>query len=239
MRRVILLLLVLCSSSAAFSQVAGTIAPVPPVIMPYYGPSISVVDHNGNLLVFDVTYSYTAPAANTTILRLVPASKTRLTVIRSNGQPDKPVEFEGAFQVLGAGWYAVYAVSNTYTLSSGGGGTSGGSVVGAIGGGSGVLNNAGTMISFTTRRKLIAISTDPTVHVPDPLNVPLRSEVKLTSSPDGLAPDTISFVDPQLNPLILAPTGQTAAPLNLRYAQIITWDGKSPAFAKTDPVPLP
>jgi hypothetical protein len=200
---VVLLLLVLLSASMAHAQVTGGAA------FPVYGPSMSVIDHNGNLLIFDVNYTYpTTPPGPPRILSRIPTSKTRLTVVRIKGPKDAPKEFEGNIQVLGAGYYAVYVILSSYTAAP-----------------------------FTTKRQLMAINVDSAAQ-PVPLDVPLRAEVKLLAATDVQHLDTLSFVDPPSNPMILAPMGATpTAPAIQRFARLVTCDGN--AFSPTDPVPLP
>ena len=63
MRRLIVMLIVLCTGSVVHAQVGGGVPmPLPGVApVPFDGPSTSVIDHNGNLLVFDGLYSYPTP----------------------------------------------------------------------------------------------------------------------------------------------------------------------------------
>src|SRR5262245_46560028 len=76
--------------------------------------SNSVIDSNGNLLIFDVFYSYPtllppSPSADPARPTYTPALKTRVTVITADGRSKKSFEFDGSFQVTGVGRRAVYA----------------------------------------------------------------------------------------------------------------------------------
>src|SRR5215475_2201145 len=116
MRRLFVMLIVLCMGSVVYAQVGGGVpAPFPGVApVPFYGPSTSVIDRNGNLLVFDALYSYPTPMpAQPVILQPTPA-KTRVTVITTDGTAKPPVEYDVSFQGVGAGWYAVYAIVSAY-----------------------------------------------------------------------------------------------------------------------------
>ncbi len=219
----VFLLLVLLGASIAHAQVAGggTVMPMPiPPIgpVPVYGPSMSIIDHNGNLLIFDVNYAYPTPPPGTPrILTRIPTSKTRLTVVSHNGHKDAPKEFEGAIQVLGAGYYAVYVILSSYTINSASGSTA--------------------AVTITTKRQLMAINVDSTTQ-PAPLDAPIRADIRLSAAVDAQHLDTLSFVDPPSNPMILAPAGVTpTSPAIQRFARLITCDGK--AFNSTEPIPLP
>jgi hypothetical protein len=122
----------------------------------------------------------------------------------------KSFEYDGALQVVGIGWHAVYAILNTYTASTTPTSTT---------------DDATFVLPvFSVNRRLVALaaaagtlpSTLPSI------NVPMRSDVKLSASLTNTAPDTLSFVDTASNPLILTP-GPPAAPIALRFAQIITY----------------
>lgn len=228
MQRAILVILIVFTATAAHAQIVGglpprrlpTIAPVP-----FFWPSMSVIDSSGNLLIFDVNYKYPVPLpGQPTILSRIPAAKTRLTVVRNNGQKDAPKEFDGAMQIVGAGFYSVYVVTSSYSA----------------------ITSGGTAIGFTTKRQLVAINVESSTQ-PAPIDVPPRADVRLAAATDAQHLDTLSFVDPPSNPLILTPTvppgsmgpgtAPTVAPIALRFARLITCDGKS--FNATDPVPIP
>ena len=61
------------------TPVAAGLAPIP------YGFSNSVIDHNGRLLLFSVTYEYpTLTPGQATPVRFPPTVKTRVTIIDGN-----------------------------------------------------------------------------------------------------------------------------------------------------------
>ena len=143
-----------------------------------------------------------------------PAVQTSVTVIAADGTVKPPVQYPGAFQVIGAGWYAVYATINSFT--------------------------AGPTTMAQTRRLVafnviagVPLSPLPTV------DVPLRAEIKVSAARDNTAPDIISFVDPMSDPRILAPTtGTPTAPIARRFAQVVKYTGGT-SFAVGTPIPLP
>src|SRR5215813_5890395 len=99
MRRLVVMLIVLSTGSVVYAQVAGSVFPVPVPVspVPVFGSSTSVIDHNGNLFVFDIPYSYPTPMTGQ------PMIQTRVTVIAADGTVKPPVQYAGAFQVVGAG----------------------------------------------------------------------------------------------------------------------------------------
>jgi len=200
MRRSVLILIVLSITSLAHAQTRGGLAPVP-----FYGSSTSVIDHNGNLVVFDLVYSYPTPMASA-----FSTVKTRVTVIAPDGTVKPAVEYPStSFQVVGAGWYAVYAIFYTYPSGS-------------------TANPTRRLVAFNIVAG-VPLSPLPTI------DAPMRANVELSSARDGTVPDLISFVDPLTDPRILAPT---AGPAVLRYAQIIKYAGGS-NFAAGARIPLP
>ena len=221
MRFSILLLIVLSAPRAAYAQLSGTlgsyspatpgqfgIAPVP------YGPSTSVIDHNGNVLVFDVQYSYVPPPAGAPASRPQLKTTTRLTVITPGGTALPPIQYDGAYQVIGAGWHAVYAITNTYLT--------------------------GPTVSFAPARTLVAFNVTAGVPLsPLPtLEVPIRADVKLSAARDAGSPDLISFVDVALSPLLFAPGTGPTIPAIQRFARIVKYSGAA-TFSAGTPIPLP
>jgi hypothetical protein len=208
MRRLVLILIVLSVASAAHAQViSSTLSGLIPA--PFYGANNSVIDHNGNLLVFDVLYSSSmliGPVAASTM-------KTRVTVVSPDGTAQPPVEYPGTVQVIGAGWYAVYAILYTYP---------------------------GASAASTTTRSLVAfnvIDGVPLSPLPS-IPAPTQAAVELSPARDNTAPDLISFVDPRSNSLILTPMAGATAPITPRYAQIIKYAGGA-SFVPGPRVPLP
>jgi hypothetical protein len=214
MRRLIVMLIVLWTASVgyAYAQVNAPVPSVPiPIPLPpvsFFSSSTSVIDHNGNLLVFDIQYSYT------TSMPAQPVIQTSVTVIGADGTVKPPVQYPGAFQVIGAGSYAIYATINSFT--------------------------AGPTTIAPTRR-LVAfniVAGVPLSPLPG-VDAPLRAEIKVSAARDNTAPDIISFVDPMSDPRILAPTaGMPTAPIARRFAQIVKYTGGT-NFAVGTPIPLP
>src|SRR5262249_52667543 len=145
------------------------------------------------------------------ILQPTPA-KTRVTVITTDGTAMPPVEYDGAFQVVGAGWYAVYTIMNAYVAGQ---------------------------TAVAPSRRLVAFNVVAGVPLsPLPaIDVPLRAEVQLSAARDSSGSDIISFVDPLSGPLILAPTAGTA-PIPRRFAQIVKY-AVGANFVAGTPIPLP
>jgi hypothetical protein len=210
MRGFVLMLIVLSTWSVAYAQLPAPVPlpvpiPLPPV---FFSSSSSVIDHNGNLLVFDIKYTYP------TAMRGQPVVQTHVTVIAADGTVKPPVQYEGAVQVIGAGWYAVYAAINSYTAGP-------------------------TNIALT--RRLLAFNVVAGVPLsPLPaVDAPLRAEIKLSAARDNTGPDIISFVDPMTDPRILVPTaGTPTAPTTRRFAQIVKYAGGAD-FAVGTQIPLP
>ena len=210
MRRLVVMLVVLFTGGAAYAQVTGSVFPVPSPLplVPFFGSSTSVIDHNGNLLVFDIQYSYT----NSTPSQ--PVVQTSVTVITADGTVKPAVQYPGAFQVIGAGWYAVYATTSAFTAGP---------------------------TTITPTRRLVAFSVAAGVPLsPLPgVDAPFRAEIKVSAARDNTAPDIISFVDPLSDPRILAPTvGTPTAPVARRFAQIVKYAGGA-NFSVGAQIPLP
>src|SRR5437867_4944052 len=90
--------------------VGGTAVVVPPIAPIPYGFSNSVIDHNGKLWILDVTYEYfVLPNGFRSLTRT-----TRVTVIESDASGKRQSQYSGAFQVVGVGRRAVYAVVTDY-----------------------------------------------------------------------------------------------------------------------------
>ena len=215
MRRLVVMLIVLCMSSVVYAQVGGGVpAPFPGVApVPFYGPSTSVIDRNGNLLVFDALYSYPTPMPAQPVILQSTAAKTRVTVITTDGTAKPPVEYDGAFQVVGVGWYAVYAIVNAYVAEPT------------------AVPPTRRLVAFNVVVAGVPLSPLPAIYVP------LRAEVQLSAARDSSGSDIISFVDPLSDPLTLAPPAGTA-PIARRFAQIVKYAGGANFVAGT-PIPLP
>ena len=210
MRRLVVMLVVLWIGSGSYSYAqlpspAPVPIPLPPVS--FFSSTTSVIDHNGNLLVFDIQYSYA------TLMPVQTVIQTSVTVITADGTVKPPVQYPGALQVVGAGWYGVYAALNAYTVGP---------------------------TPITPARRLVAfnvVAGVPLSPLPS-VDAPLRAEIKLSPAKDNTASDIISFVDPSADPRILVPTaGTPTAPIARRFAQIVKYDGKA-NFAVGTPIPL-
>ena len=90
-----------------------------PRSLPYYGLSTSAIDHNGDLLVFDVIYSSpVAMPGQPPNLRTSTSAKTRVTVITGDGKKMNPVEYDGGCELL------LFSVSRFKLMSLDNSGTS-------------------------------------------------------------------------------------------------------------------
>ncbi len=187
-----------------------TIAPIP------YGFSNSVIDHNGRLWIVDVTYEFPTPLANG--VRPIPTRTTHVTVIESDASTKRTSQFNGTFQVVGVGRYAVYAVITDYPMFT-------------------TLAQP-AQPSMLPARSLVALG--PAFPTLPSVAVPLQAEVKVSAVGDDGAPDTIAFVDMTPSPILLDPTSVTPTatiPTRLRTVEIFQSDGKS--FTRRTPSPIP
>ena len=217
------LIVCLVAGSAAYAQVMQTEDSAAGAAF-YSLPSTSVIDHNGNLLVFDTVNLALAPLPRRPGILPIPAAiKTRLTVIPSTGGKMPPVELDGLYQVLGVGRYAVYLIANTYTVN-------------------GIDGSTGSRpIAVSLNRRLVAINLIAGIPLrPLPVvDIPSRAEVKLSAPGDIGVADAIAFVEGAISPLILlAPTAAPAAPVISRYAQLLKYSGGA-AFDVGPKIPLP
>ena len=188
-----------------------TIAPIP------YGFSNSVIDHNGRFWIMDITYEFPPPLANG--VRPIPTRTTRVTVIESDASTKRTAQFNGTFQVVGVGRYAVYAVITDYPTFT---------------------TLAQPIQPSMLTRSLVALG--PAFPTLPPVAVPLQAEVKVSAVGDDGAPDIIAFVDMTPTPIILSPTGATPTftiPTRLRTVQMFQSDGKSFTPLTPSPIPIP
>jgi hypothetical protein len=222
-----LMVCVFCLSTVmAMAQL--TVAPTPVPVPLSYGFSNSVIDHNGRVLVFDAIYSYppildVQPVA----VRFTPTVTTHVTVIESNASSNKDARYDGMFQVVGVGRYAVYAIITNYTVA-------GNSFQGAA----------------STTRQLVALGASfPTLPSVD---IPLGDTVKVSAVGDDGAPDEIAVVPNVVRPLMAGSSAGSAGsagtiaivhplpptPPQQRTVQMYTFDGKSTSFTALPPVTL-
>jgi len=200
--------------------VGGTAVVVPPIAPIPYGFSNSVIDHNGRLWIVDVTYEY--PPALPNGFRPPLTRTTRVTVIEGDATTKRTAQFSGAFQIVGVGRQAVYAIVSDYaTFPS--------------------APSAQPVIpAMLTGRWLVPLG--PSFPNFPSLEVPSQAEVKVSAVGDDGAPDTIAFVDIPSSPRILEPTGvviPTAIPTRLRTVQMFQSDGKSFTPLTLSPIPIP
>ena len=216
MRCIAVVLFVSFAAIAAGAQVAepGGVATVAPV---FYGFRNSVIDHNGKVLIFDASYSYPPLLDGPAIpIRFPPIVTTHVTVIASDASGKQDAQYEGTFQVVGVGRYAVYAIITTYPLSA----TSG-------------------QASTSVTRQLVAIG--PKFPELPSIDVSFQSDVKISAIGDGKDSDTIALVDSVITPLLGAATGTVEplppTPVKPRTVQMYRSDGMS--FTPLPPVALP
>ncbi len=228
-------LLILGAAGALYAQVPvpGTVMPVP--LPQPYGYSNTVIDRDGNLLVFDVITSYspapltppsTVPLAGSStavaVVRTVPpgvlSMKTRITVGSGDGTRTftRTSEFDGSFQVVGAGAHAVYAIVTSYV-------------------------QAATSVTATNRLVALTVIAGVLPSTLPSVDVPLRADVKLSPANDIRLQDVLSIVDAPI-PMILMPVTPGAprpvAPVAQRRMQFVRYSGAG-TFEVTDPVQLP
>jgi hypothetical protein len=213
--RCIAVVLIVCSVTiTALAQVgAPTIAPA------FYGFRNSVIDHNGRVLVFDSSYTYPAIRAGVDAMpvRFPPTVTTRLTVIESNAAIKNDAQYEGTFQVVGVGRYAVYAIITTYPSIA-----------------------ASPLAPVSVSRQLVAIGPSSFPTLPS-IDIPLQSDVKVSAVGDDGEPDTIAVVDNVVTPLLGVATGTVQPlpppPVQARIVQI--YRSKGDSFNGPAIVPLP
>jgi len=111
MKRFGLFVLLFSITSAAFGQVSSgvSIAPVA------FGFSNSVVDLNGNVLIFDESFPLAVPGGAAAPTFLPP--QTHVIVVAPDGTVTGNY-YPGSFQILGVGQNGVYASVNTFTFAT-------------------------------------------------------------------------------------------------------------------------
>jgi hypothetical protein len=212
MRWFAIVLTIIFSAIAVMGQGVGQMAPV------FYGFSNSVIDHNGRLLIFDASYLYPSPPVKTVQPMPVwfpPTVRTRVTVIDSDASNKRDAQYDGTFQVIGAGRYAVYAIITNYAV---------------------VATPVQSPTSMT--RQLVALG--PLFPTLPSVDVPLQTDVKMSAVGDNGELDTITLVDHVVRPLMGASTGTVLPvppiPAEPRTVQMFRSDGKS--FKALPPVAL-
>lgn len=144
-------------------------------------------------------------------------------------------DYDGSFQVIGVGRYAVYAISSTYSM-----------VTSSTTSNTVTATASATTIAFVASRHLVALNANggvlPQAQLLPSLEVPSRAEVKVSSVGDDGLPDVIAFVDSVATPLIFPPIGTTAVPLMpVAPRTVRLWSFKGSAFQQinTTPITLP
>src|ERR1051325_3417804 len=108
MTRMVLLIGFLLIAIAANAQII-TVPFMPPGMATTFAPTFSnsVIDHNGNVLIFDSSQFY-IPYPDQPRVLAVPSTKTHLTVITADGQSKKAFDYDGSVQVIAVGRRGVY-----------------------------------------------------------------------------------------------------------------------------------
>ena len=213
MRWSAVLLIVFLSAAVGFAQIAQPIS---------YGFSSSVIDHNGRVLVFDGSYLYTLPPVKDVVqpvaipIAYPPTVRTQVTIIEADASSKQSAEYEGSFQIVGVGRYAVYAIVTNYSAA-----TSSGQAP-------------------TSTRQLVALG--PVFPTLPSIDVPWGTDVKISAVGDDSAPDTIAFLPGVITPLAVSSTG-TVLPVpptpNLqRKVQIYRYNGGN-SFSGPSTVTIP
>jgi hypothetical protein len=186
-----------------FSAIAA-IAQIAPIS---YGFSSSSIDHNGRVLIFEGTYLYPPmPPVQPLAVRFPPKVTTQVSVIESDASSKADSQYDGIFQVVGVGRYAVYAIVTDYSI--------------------GVTTPQG---STSVTRRLVALG--PLFPALPSVDVPLQADVKVSAVGDDGAPDTIAFIGNVPTPVIATATGTMgplpSIPTQPRIVQMLRSDGKS------------
>lgn len=212
MRWSAVLLTVFLSAAVGFAQIAQPIT---------YGFSNSVIDHNGRVLVFDGSYLYTPPPVKDVVqpvaipIAFPPTVRTQVTIIEADASSKQSAEYDGNFQIVGVGRYAVYAIVTNYSAAASSG------------------------QAPTSTRQLVALGAAfPTL---PSIDVPSGTDVKISAVGDDGALDTIAFMPIVITPLAIGSTGIVLpvppTPTLQRTVQMYRSDGKS--FTTLPPVTIP
>ncbi len=230
MARTVLLLGLLLVTTAANAQVFP-LPLTPPGIATTFAPTFtnSVIDHNGNVMIFDPSQFY-APSPDQPRVMAFPSPKTHLTVITADGQSKKAFDYDGSLQVIGVGRRAVYAVLATYSVSVSPAPNPAGSPTG------GVATATAGAIAVSVTRKLVALNV---VAGTLPSTLPSLSsiggaDVKVSPVGDDGAPDSIALIDSvsSIGPVVSSIFSPAHA------VRLFTFDGAKFSDPK-DPIPVP
>jgi hypothetical protein len=168
-------------------------------------------------VVLDASYLY-PPVMDVQPLpvRFPPIVRTHVTVIENDASKKQDAQFDGTFQVVGVGRYAVYAIITNYATTA----------------------STAVPAPTTFTRQLVAIG--PAFPTLPPIDVPAQTDVKISAVGDDSAPDTIVFVPYVITPLVAVSTGTVLpvppVPPQPRTVQVYRSDGKS--FTPLPPVTI-
>jgi hypothetical protein len=172
------------STAVAIAQAA--VAPVPVPVS--YGFSNSVIDHNGRVLILNATYSYPPVLDGQALaVRFPPIVTTHVTVIASDANSKQDSQYQGTFQVVGVGRYAVYAIVTSYPTTS-----------------------TASQAPASMTRQLVALG--PSFPTLPSIDIALGDDVKVSAVGDGSAPDTIAIVAKAVAPLASSPLPSNPIP---------------------------
>jgi hypothetical protein len=242
MRRLVLVFILFSMARLTYGQTA-----LPSILSS--AASNSVFAQNGNLIVFDVSYSYPTAVNQSTAIRFPPVVKTNVTVIPiTNGVAGKPSSsaYDGALQIVGVGGRAVYASVSTYTptmLPLPAPGQIPTSIVNAGNAGAGaiIVPTPIVPIPFTLNRRLVALnavagilpSTLPSI---DALG---GADVKISVGAGNGAPDTIALIDSGFLPPIVTGTTSSTSSSTSHSVRLFTFNGGSFIPINQTPISVP
>jgi len=217
MRHAILGLIFLSMTGAAYGQIGVPSGP-------FSALSNSVIDHNGNLIVFDASYSYSANPNQAFPIRFPPTVKTHVSVITiaASGATKTSFDYDGAFQLVGVGRRAVYAIVSAYTVPT-----------------------TAMPIAVNVARRLVALNavagTLPT-SLPS-IDLLSGDDVKISADDDGSGAETIALIGSSLAilPPIAFPGGTTTTTSTSasHSIRLFTFDGGSFTKINQTPISLP
>ena len=117
MRRLTLLFIVISTAVAGYGQGVGGIV-LPPIAVPpvsvNFDNTNSVIDQNGNTLIFDSVFTGILPVSSASSTPV----PTHVTVISSDGKTVNGYSYPGSFQIVGVGHNAVYAIVGSVSATA-------------------------------------------------------------------------------------------------------------------------
>src|SRR5438046_1425916 len=169
---VFILFLAANTAKAQVDDPAVSVVNVIPIPTIPSGAGNSVIDHNGRLFIFDVTFENTMILTTEGVYRFARSAKTRVTVIESDGTTKRDGQYNGSFQIAGVGRYAVYAIVNDYAFSTA---------------------TSQTPVPITIARRLVALG--PAFPTLPSLDVPLSPDVTASAVGNVGNTDRLAFAD--------------------------------------------